>query len=69
MADKKYKITATYEYEGVVEGTNEGNAEHNFLKELNSHYQGTESFEIVEVCFSCEEELNEGKCYECEEEE
>jgi hypothetical protein len=67
---KKYKIVAQYEYEGVIEGTDERNAEHNFLTDLNNFYADTISFEIEEVCFTCEGELDlDGSCFECRDDE
>ena len=66
----KFKITATYEYSGIVEGATEREAEKAFLSDLNDHYVGTDSFEAVEVCAECEEELSEYfSCCEEEEEE
>jgi hypothetical protein len=70
MSDKKYKITAQYEYAGVVEGTSKADAEHNFLMELNNHYSDTYSFEIEEVCANCEGELDlDGSCFACRDDE
>jgi hypothetical protein len=67
----KFKITATYEYSGIVEGATEREAEKAFLSDLNDHYVGTDSFEAVAVCPECEEELSEYFfcCGEEEEEE
>lgn len=69
----KFKITATYEYEGVIEADNAKDAEKLFLKDLNDYYQSTEEFEIeeVEVCEDCgADELDlDGSCFDCREEE
>jgi len=65
-----YKITALYEYEGVVEGNTQEEAEKAFLADLNSHYSGTESIEFEVVCGDCERELDaDGSCFECRDEE
>lgn len=67
-----YKIKAMYEYEGVVEAPTAERAEALFLHDLNMHYVGTEEFEQVLVCPSCndeiesEDDLNEdGECELC----
>lgn len=52
-----YKITATYEYEGVVEAPTRERAEALFLHDLNMHYVGTDDFEQLLVCPSCYEEI------------
>ena len=66
----KYKITAVYEYEGIVEADDEKSAEKVFLADLNDYYTSTESFETEEVCSDCEKELDlDGSCFECREEE
>ena len=53
-----YRIKATYEYEGVVEAPTAERAEHLFLHDLNMHYVGTEEFEQVLICPSCQEEID-----------
>jgi len=66
----KYKITATYEHEGVASGDSPAEAEKNFLANLNQTYVGTESFEIEEVCEDCEGDLDaDGSCFECRDDE
>jgi hypothetical protein len=66
----KYKITATYEYSGVVEADNLTNAEKVFLDELNDHYVGTESYEVEEVCDNCEADLDlDNSCFSCRDED
>jgi len=65
-----YKIKALYEYEGVVEGNTQDEAEKAFLADLNSHYSGTKSIDFEEVCGDCERELDaDGSCFECRDEE
>lgn len=54
-----YKITASYEYEAEIEATSPEQAEKLFLEDLNSHYVGTDSFDIEEV--EEEEEEEEGE--------
>jgi len=64
-----YKIKALYEYEGVVEGNTQEEAEKAVLSDLNSYYSGTESIDFEEVCGGCERELDlDGSCFECREE-
>jgi hypothetical protein len=66
----KYKIKALYEYEGIVEGNTEKEAEKAFLADLNDHYTSTEEFEVEEVCEECEGDLDlDGSCFECRDEE
>ena len=66
----KYKITAVYEYEGVVEGNTQDQAEKNFLADLNSHYSSTESLDVEVVCANCEGELDaDGSCFSCRDDE
>jgi hypothetical protein len=65
-----YKITATYEYEGIVEGHTPEEAEQNFLADLNSHYSSTESYEIERVCKDCNGELDaDESCFTCRDDE
>jgi hypothetical protein len=62
-----YKIKALYEYEGVVEGNTQDEAEKAFLADLNSHYSGTDSIEFDVVCGGCEKELDlDGACFDCD---
>ena len=65
-----YKITALYEYEAVVSGNTQEEAEKNFLADLNSHYSGTESIDFTIVCGGCEQELElDGTCGDCDSED
>ena len=65
-----YKIKAIYEYEGVVSGDTQDEAEKNFLADLNSFYSGTESIEFDVVCGGCEQELDlDGSCFDCDSED
>lgn len=68
-----FKITATYEYEGVIQADTAEQAEKIFLKDLNDYYQGTDSFECeeVDVCAECgADELDlDGSCFDCREDE
>ena len=62
----KFKITGTYEYEGVVEAKTEDEAFSVFYKNLNNFYQMPVDEEVTILCDDCEEEY--GIC-NCEEEE
>lgn len=65
-----YRIKALYEYEGVVEGNTQDEAEKAFLADLNSHYSSTESIDFEIVCVECEGELDiDNSCPTCEPEE
>ena len=66
----KYKIKATYNYEGVVEALTIGKAESLFEHNLQQYYESLESFEIESVCDNCEGELDlDGSCFECRDDE
>jgi hypothetical protein len=45
----RFLITASYEYSAEIEARTEAEAESLFLDDLNSHYVGTDSFEIEEL--------------------
>jgi len=65
-----YKIKALYEYEGVVEGDTQDEAEKAFLDDLNLHYSGTHSITFDTVCGECEGSLDaDGSCFDCRDEE
>jgi hypothetical protein len=68
----RYKITAQYNYEGIVEAPTQERAERLFENDLNSHYESPESFEVTELCPDCdsEDELDlDGSCFDCRENE
>lgn len=66
----KWKITATYEHEGVVSGETENQAEQNFLASLNRFYVGTVELDIEMVCEKCEGDLDlDDSCFDCRDEE
>jgi hypothetical protein len=68
----RYKITAQYNYEGIVEAPTQERAEHLFEVDLNQYWESPESFEIVEVCPDCDSEGEldlDGSCFECRDEE
>jgi len=66
----KWKITATYEHEGVVSGATESLAEQNFLANLTRFYVGTAELEIVMVCEDCEGDLDlDDSCFDCRDDE
>lgn len=44
-----YQINALYEYEAEIEADSPEEAEKMFLADLNSHYVGTDSFDIEEL--------------------
>ena len=70
MSEKKYKIVAQYEYEGIAWGNDENQAERYFLSNLNQHYTDTISFEIIQICEYCDNEDDlddEGVCPDCAE--
>lgn len=57
-----YKITAQYDYEGVIEADSPEEAETLFLAELNDYYAGVNSYDCDEVCAECNEELDYCVC-------
>ena len=66
----KWKITATYEHEGVVSGETENQAEQNFLANLTRFYVGTAELEIEMVCEQCEGDLDlDDTCFDCRDDE
>lgn len=67
----KYKIQATYLYDGIVEAEDEGQAETVFLASLNRYYTSTEEYECEQLCEECEGEYDlddNGVCEDCREE-
>jgi hypothetical protein len=68
----RYKITAQYNFEGIVEAPDQSRAERLFEHDLNQHYESPESIEVTELCPDCdsEDELDaDGSCFECRENE
>lgn len=57
-----FRITAMYEYEGVLTAKTKEEAEKKFLADLNQYYTSTESLDILEVCSECEDDVSFCDC-------
>ena len=70
----KYKITALYEYSGVISAAGAEVAEMLFNSRKERYYDGVDSFEIEQVCDDCEGDEgvydldDEGVCEACRDE-
>jgi hypothetical protein len=52
----KYEISAVYEYGGIVEAENEEEAYDVFINELEMHYGGLYSLDVIELEEESEDE-------------